>query len=276
MRRAGMRSYHANRSIVVSAIACAVIAGLTVGATRLSESNLPSESEIRAALAASVTFAPTPGATAVAPNVPIVVKAGKGQLVAVRVTSQRPAAIGGTLNPSANEWRSRGSLAYGTEYDVTATVSGARHLRAQSTMKFRTLTPAPAVSSSVFPWEGLTVGIGQPIVFTLSRPIASAAARARLLGHLTVSESQPIDGGWHWFSDHELHFRPRTFWLPGEHVTVAWDLTGWNASGGAWGTNGGTTHFTVGDAHVSYANLSTDLMTVTDNGRTIATYPISG
>jgi lipoprotein-anchoring transpeptidase ErfK/SrfK len=91
-----------------------------------------------------------------------------------------------------------------------------------------------------------------------------------------VGESKPIAGGWHWFSDHELHFRPRTFWPVGEHVTIAWDLTGWNPSVGVWGTSVGTTGFTVGDAHVSYADLSTDQMFVTDNGRAIATYPISG
>src|SRR4029077_17439626 len=35
-------------------------------------------------------------------------------------------------------------------------------------------------------------------------------------------------------------------------------------------------HFAIGDARVSYANLATHQMIVTLNGRTIATYPISG
>jgi lipoprotein-anchoring transpeptidase ErfK/SrfK len=143
-------------------------------------------------------------------------------------------------------------------------------------MTFRTLTPATAITTTVFPWEGLTVGIGQPIVFNLSRPIASAAARATLLRHVLIGKSKQIQGGWHWFSDHELHFRPRTFWPPGAHVTVAWNLTGWNPTAGEWGTSEGTTSFSVGDAHVSYADLSTHQMLVTDNGRTIATFPISG
>jgi lipoprotein-anchoring transpeptidase ErfK/SrfK len=274
MRGVGVRSY---RAIIASVTICGVaIAVIVTGAARVSESTAVGESEIRAALLASVKFAPAPGATVVAPNAPIVVKAGRGHLVAVRVTSQARAVVRGTLAPAAHEWRSRGPLAYGTTYKVTATVSGASHVRAESTMTFRTLTPATAVSASVFPWEGLTVGIGQPIVFTLSRPIVTDAARARLLSHVLVGESKPIVGGWHWFSDRELHFRPRTFWPVGEHVTIAWDLTGWNPSVGVWGTSVGTTGFTVGDAHVSYADLSTDQMFVTDNGRAIATYPISG
>jgi len=223
-----------------------------------------------------VKFAPVSGATAVSPNAPIVVKVGRGHLVAVRVTSPNRSAVGGTLDPSAREWRSQGSLAYGTVYTVAATVDGTSGVRAVSTMTFRTLTPVTAITATVFPWRGMTVGIGEPIVFTFSRPIASGAARASLLRHILIGKSKPLKGGWHWFSDTELHYRPQTFWPTGEHVSVAWNLTGWNPSAGAWGTSEGSTGFAVGDAHVSYADLSTHQMLVTDNGRTIATYPISG
>ena len=34
-------------------------------------------------------------------------------------------------------------------------------------------------------------------------------------------------------------------------------------------------HVTIGDSHVSVANLASDTMTVTDNGQTTATYPLS-
>jgi lipoprotein-anchoring transpeptidase ErfK/SrfK len=269
-----MRSY---RSIVALVIVCGVAVAVTAGAAeRLSESQALGVSEIRAALAASVKFSPAPGATAVSPNVPIVVKAGAGQLVAVRVTWQGQLVDRGSLTRSANQWRSSRALAYGTEYKVTATVSGTSHMRAASTMAFRTLTPATAITTSVFPWDGLKVGVGQPIVFTLSQPIASEAARAKLLDHLSVKESRPVAGGWHWFSDHELHFRPKALWPAGEHVTVSWNLNGWDAGAGAWGMSEGATGFTVGDAHVSYADLSTHQMIVTENGRAIATYPISG
>ena len=269
-----MRSY---RAIIASLISLGVATAIIVtGAAHVSESNAINEAEVRAGLAASVKFAPGAGATAVAPTAPIIVKAGRGRLIAVRVTSQPQGGVAGTLVPSANQWHSTGLLAYGTVYTVTATVAGASHLRAASTMTFRTLTPATAVSATVFPWEGLTVGVGQPIVVTLSRPIVGAAARAKLLSHVLIGESKPVPGGWLWFSDTELHFRPRAFWPTGEQVRVAWNLTGWNPSVGMWGTSQGTTRFTVGDAHVSYADLATDQMIVTANGLAIATYPISG
>jgi lipoprotein-anchoring transpeptidase ErfK/SrfK len=232
-------------------------------------------SQLRTELAAALRFVPAPGATSVAPNAPIVVRVASGRLTSVRARSTTGVAVPGTLASSADAWQSSGSLAYGMTYHVTATVAGASNVTTESTMTFRTLTPPAAVTASVFPSDGLTIGVGQPVVFRFSQSITDPSARARLLTHVSVTESRQVVGGWYWFSDRELHFRPQTFWPTGEHVTVAWNLTGWDA-GGAWGDGVGSLHFSVGHARISYANLSTHQMTVTDNGRTIATYPISG
>jgi len=85
-----------------------------------------------------------------------------------------------------------------------------------------------------------------------------------------------VPGGWHWFSNHELHFRPQSFWPAGEKVTVVSDLGGWSAGNGLWGDGTNLTQFTVGNARISVANLATDQMTVTENGQTVAVYPFSG
>ena len=97
-----------------------------------------------------------------------------------------------------------------------------------------------------------------------------------MLTHLSVVSSKPVVGGWYWFSNQELHYRPQQFWPAHEHVTATWDLTGWNAGSGMWGAGAGSTQFDIGDAHVAYADLGAHKMTVTDDGHAIATYPISG
>jgi lipoprotein-anchoring transpeptidase ErfK/SrfK len=97
-----------------------------------------------------------------------------------------------------------------------------------------------------------------------------------VLSHITVVESRPVPSGWHWFSPTELHLRPQTFWPSGEQVTVVTHLDGWHAGSGMWGTGSHSVHFTIGDSRVSTANLASDEMTVTENGRVIATYPMSG
>ncbi len=106
--------------------------------------------------------------------------------------------------------------------------------------------------------------------------VTTAAPQQAVLSHISVSMSRPVPGGWYWFSDDELHFRPESFWPSGERVSVKADLDGWNASGGQWGSGQVDASFSVGAARISVANLQTEKMTVTENGVRVATYPISG
>ncbi|MDP9332865.1 MAG: Ig-like domain-containing protein [Actinomycetota bacterium] len=230
---------------------------------------------LRAALAAAVTFDPKPGALDVALDGRVVVNANAGRLTSVRAATTTNWPLFGTLSASGKRWQSNGPLAPGTSYRVTATVSGSAGVAAKSTSTFRTLTPVATVTATVFP-DGLTVGVAQPIVIRFNHFIASAAARAAVLQRLTVTESRPVPGGWHWFNNRELHLRPKVFWPVGEKVTVTSDLSDWNAGNGMWGEGTSRAQFTIGGAHVAVANLATHQMAVTDNGRLIATYPFSG
>jgi lipoprotein-anchoring transpeptidase ErfK/SrfK len=274
---------------VLLALACCVAAGVFAtrttsesaargGATASTSPPEVSAAQTRAALTAGLTFVPAAGATAVPPTTPIVVKATAGKLSDVRVTSSSGEVVRRHVSWSHDGWRldGSGSLAYGTLYRVTATVAGPSNVTAESTATFQTIAPPATVTAWVFPNSGLTLGVGQPIAFRFSRSITTPEARAAVLSHLSVTESRPVSGGWHWYSERELHFRPRKFWPTGEHVTVAWDLTGWNAGVGLWGAGSGTSTFDIGHARVSIANLDAHLMTVTDNGRVVAIYPISG
>ena len=61
-------------------------------------------------------------------------------------------------------------------------------------------------------------------MFRFDHDITSADRARELLRHLDITESTPVLGGWHWFSDTELHFRPKEYWPANERITVAWDL----------------------------------------------------
>jgi lipoprotein-anchoring transpeptidase ErfK/SrfK len=132
------------------------------------------------------------------------------------------------------------------------------------------------VTDTLYPLDGQVVGVGQPVIVHFNHSITTAAAQAAALAHFTVTESTPVPGGWYWFSSRELHFRPQVYWPSGEQITVSSDLTGWDVGSGMWGTGQVSVHFSIGDSHVATANLATHEMTVTNNGVTIATYPISG
>jgi lipoprotein-anchoring transpeptidase ErfK/SrfK len=288
MRRGRALILKAIEAIGILVLFACIVVGVTITrASRVSETESASQkarahqlspqamAKEQTELKAGLTFVPGPGAVDVAPDAPIVVTAPPGDLGTVHVVSANGDLIPGKRTSSADHWESTGWLAYGTEYHVTAMVSGAHQVQTESTVTFRTLAPAATVEASVFPHTGLTLGVGQPVVIRLNHFVNDAAARASLVNHLSVTASKPVPGGWHWFSNRELHFRPKDFWPVGEKVSVTWDLTGWNAAG-AWGVGHGNERFTIGASRVSYANLATHQMTVTLNGHAIATYPISG
>ena len=230
---------------------------------------------IRAELAASVTTSPANGASAVPLDTPVTVRTRSGRLASVSVVASNGEVLDGTLDASHTTWTSSQALGASSTYRVTATVADRSRPTVTTRSSFVTLTPTAWVTMSVSPPNGLSVGVGQPIVLKFTQAITDPAARARLLLHLDTSLSTPVPVGAYWFSNTELHLRSENFWPSGEQIAFSDVLDGWDAGGGMWGQGAGTVQFTTGDARISTANLSTHQMTVTDNGTVVATYPIS-
>ena len=191
----------------------------------------------------AVSIRPQRNANAVPPDSPIAISAATGWLSDVQVVPPIP----GVLNITAQHWLSGAPLVANTAYRITATINAFNGVAASVSSTFRTLTPPQSVNASVFPTDGMTVGIGQPIAIRFDHVIDSDAARAALLSHIVITESQPLPGAWYWFSPSEVHFRPQTYWPPGEQVTFNMNLNGWNAGDAGWGNGGVLMQFKVGD-----------------------------
>ncbi len=227
-------------------------------------------------LVAHVTVSPRQGASDVALDDPVSVTAGLGTLTTVLVRDAAGQELTRDLERPAHAMgRSPGPWSHRRPTTWMPLSSARPAVSTKIATGFTTLTPAAPVTATAYPATGSVVGVGQPIVIDFDQNISSAAEQT-VLSHLTVTESKPVPGGWHWFSPTELHFRPETFWPAGERVTISGNLEGWYAGNGMWGSGQISESFSVGDARISYANLATDEMTVTLNGQTIATYPISG
>lgn len=226
-------------------------------------------------LASLVAVSPGAGVTGVALDSPVTVTARTGRLASVEVSDPAGTYLVGTLDPTGTTWTSSQPLEASTTYQVKVAVTKPDWQTVRGRSRFTTLTPAAWVSTSVWPDDGLSVGVGQPIVLKLSQPVTDPAARQSLVGRLHVSASAPVALGSYWFSPTELHLRPQTPWASGTRISVSDSLDGWNAGGGNWGRGSSAAQFSVGDARVSTADLSTHKMTVTDNGRVVAVYPIS-
>ncbi|MCU4186513.1 L,D-transpeptidase family protein [Acidiferrimicrobium sp. IK] len=247
----------------------------TTDAAQRQASEEQARAQLAAKLASAVTVSPAAGATAVVPSSPVTVTTTEGQLSNVIVSSAAGAAVAGTMAAGSQQWTSSAPLAVATTYTVTGEVAGTDGITAPFHSSFTTLTPTETVTNTLFPLDGDVVGVGQPVVVRFNHPISTAAEQASVLLHLTVAESQPVPGGWHWFSEYELHFRPEAYWPTGEKISVTSDLNGWDAGAGRWGAGHVNVKFSIGDAHISVAHLDTHVMTVSDNGNVVATYPIS-
>ena len=227
-------------------------------------------------LAAAVTVSPSRGTTDVALNAPVTVTTSLGHFASVQVTPSPGAPLTGALNAAATQWTSVGVLGAASTYWVKVVVTGRSGTTGTATSSFTTLTPTAWVGASLWPTSGLTVGVGQPIVVRFTQPIITQSSQQAVLAFLHLSMSSPVPVGAYWFSPTELHLRPETLWPSGEQIVFSDSLGGWDAGSGEWGEGTDSVTFSIGDARISTANLTTDQMTVTDNGQVVATYPISG
>ena len=112
-----------------------------------------------------------------------------------------------------------------------------------------------------------------PVVVTFDVAVTD---RTEIERHLSVESEPAQPGTWHWISDNEVHWRPKTYWQPGTDVTVHADINGVDAGNGIYGQLDRTSSFTVGDAVVMKIDVAAHDMQVVQNGKLLRTVPISG
>lgn len=113
--------------------------------------------------------------------------------------------------------------------------------------------PAPEYGKvGIFPTDGETVGVAQPVMFTFDKPITDRAKAEATLG---VRTAPALDGKFYWISDTEVRWRPLEFYPPNTTVTV---YAGWRQQS-----------FRTGDAVVTTYDDNTKMMTTTRNGEVV-------
>jgi lipoprotein-anchoring transpeptidase ErfK/SrfK len=201
------------------------------------------------------------------------VSAEGGSLTRVRVES--PAGpLSGELSGDGTRWTADGRLEPGTDYVVRAVAERSDGKRVTRTSRFRTedLTLAEQTYASVSPLQGETVGVGMPVIVTFDVPVTD---RASIEEHMSVSATPRQPGTWHWLSDTEVHWRPKSYWRAGSDVSVDLDINSVPAGAGIYGQENRHLDFHVGDANVYKVNAQTHQMRVFQNGSLLRTIPIT-
>jgi lipoprotein-anchoring transpeptidase ErfK/SrfK len=171
-------------------------------------------------------------------------------------------------------WRAEELLEPGTTYRLTAVAEDADGAAQKFSRTFSTvdLTLDEQTYPSIAPLEGETVGVGMPVILRFDLPVERKAAFEK---RLAVETAPAQKGTWHWISDTEVHWRPKTYWKPGTDVTVRADVNSVHAGNGIYGQEDRVTKFSVGDALRMKIHVPSHTMKVFRNGELLRSIPIS-
>jgi lipoprotein-anchoring transpeptidase ErfK/SrfK len=182
--------------------------------------------------------------------------------------------VPGTIVRDGAAWRAKSLLEPGTTYRLVALAENEEGETTKFARTFSTddLTLDEQTYPSIAPLDGQTVGVGMPVILRFDLPVKKKAAFEK---RLSVETSPKQKGTWHWISDNEVRYRPRTFWKPGTEVTVKADINSVHAGDGIYGQEDRVASFRIGDAVKMKIDVANYNMKVIRNGELLRTIPIS-
>ncbi|WP_274561620.1 L,D-transpeptidase [Streptomyces spiramyceticus] len=241
------------------------------------ESSKKSQAEVDKAAAkdtskARIAITPKSGADNVSINRGTKVTVSDGKLTEVTMTSTAGTQVEGTIAADGKSWKPDGQLERSTTYKISATATDSEGRKAHENGSFTTVSPATSFIGNFTPEDGSKVGVGMPVSINFDKAITDKAA---VQGGIKVTSSSGQEVVGHWFNSQRLDFRPEQYWKGGSTVTLKLELDGVEGADGIYGVQDKTVTFTVGRNQVSTVDAKSKTMTVTQDGKTIKTIPIS-
>jgi lipoprotein-anchoring transpeptidase ErfK/SrfK len=92
---------------------------------------------------------------------------------------------------------------------------------------------------------------------------------------LFVASNPQVEGSWYWWSNSEVHFRPKQRWAPGTRVSVRLGIGGLPVGSGLYGKRDRLVNFTVGDQVLTRVDGAAHVARVYRNGALVRTMPAS-
>jgi len=215
---------------------------------------------------------PAPDARDVSPARLPMVRADLGRLTRVTLVGRHGAVVKGNLNPARTRWVAARKLGYGKRYTLIARGVGQNGEPTVRRSTFTTVSPARRLSLTPALSDGVTVGVGMPISLQFSGPVRRKAVAERAM---RVTTSPRTEGGFHWFSDEWVVWRPKEYWRPGTEVTLEAEIYGRHLGNGSYGAFDVSRSMTIGRKLVAVASGKTHHMRVWINGRMVKRMPIS-
>ncbi|MGW8355571.1 Ig-like domain-containing protein [Streptomyces wedmorensis] len=271
------------KKLIVSVLCVMALTGCSASAT-IPDRHQGTATHDPTAAAPQITISVPDGATSEPPDTALRISTTTGTLTSVRVTpsdgrdSKSHVAVSGTLDATRQTWTVGRTLSPATTYTVHATATAPDGQRTTTRTRFTTMTPSRTNRALLGPLDNQVVGVGMPVTLRFDQPVADKAAVEK---RLSVTTTPQVEGSWGWVRDphtgqERVDWRPAEYWRPGTKVTVMASLSGVNTGGKRYLLRDISTTFTIGTTRITRVDLETHHMTVTENGRTLRTIPISG
>lgn len=203
---------------------------------------------------------------------PVKVSLADGRLKQVTVADDKGAKLSGKVSANGSTWTSERKAAPGTAYRVEASTDKGGSAKAS----FKTAAPEQVNKVTLAPGKGSTVGVAQPLSITFDHPVRN---KAEVEKHLKVTTSNDTTGSWGWIKNHDgkdrVDWRPKEYWKSGTKVKLDARLNGIDSGGDDWFVRDYATNFTVGKNQVVKVNLDSKTTTLTRDGKTVKSVPMS-
>ncbi|MFG3504443.1 Ig-like domain-containing protein [Streptomyces sp. NPDC047821] len=240
-------------------------------------SSKTSQSQVDAAAAkdasqARIAISPKNGAQNASINNDAKVTVSEGKLTQVTMTAPDGTTVKGEMAADGTSWKPTEQLERATTYKIAATAKDSEGREAHENSSFTTVSKDNSFIGNFTPEDGSTVGVGMPVSLTFNKPITDKKA---VQSAISVSSTSGQEVVGHWFNSQRLDFRPENYWAEGSKVTLKLNLDGVEGSEGVFGVQQKTVTFTVGRNQVSTVDAAAKTMTVTQDGKTVKTIPIS-
>jgi lipoprotein-anchoring transpeptidase ErfK/SrfK len=206
-------------------------------------------------------------------QLPLSLSVVDGTLRGVTATDPDGHPLAGALTGAS--WQSSASLLPGATYRLNATVVDQAGKARSVVLAQRTTPAAKTLRAVLSPGDGKVVGVGQPLIVTLTRPVTSAGDRAAVVSRMTVTATPAVAGAWRWMSPTELHYRGPSYWTKGTSITATVDFTRLRLSEDVWAQGVLTTTYAIGSAVIATVDVDKKVMTVVRDGVLLRTLKVS-
>ncbi|MFD4627896.1 Ig-like domain-containing protein [Streptomyces sp. NPDC058475] len=257
--------------LVLSACSGGDKAGASSGGDTSSQAKVD-EAAAKKTSEAQIKITPKDGSDNASINNGTAVTVSKGTLTSVTMQTASGTAVAGQISADKKSWKPSAQLNRATTYKIAAEATDSAGRVAHENASFSTVSPANSFIGNFTPEDGSTVGVGMPVSINFDKAITNKAAVQK---GITVSSSSGQEVVGHWFNANRLDFRSENYWTGGSTVTLKLNLDGVEGASGVYGVQQKTVTFKIGRNQVSIVDAQTKTMTVTEDGKTIKTIPIS-